>query len=574
MPCSSWTTRSPTLRSRKSERKERSPRRRPRACRCTSSGNTSPSASTTSPASGTSKPRDSAPTRVRIRVPSPTARPSSRSTSRQAVGAPGVAEEDDRGGRAVAQVRGEPCDVPRVARRGTRGDVEGFALGLDLAHGDDRRPGQVLRERLERDRAPPTLPAAGPRRGGRGPRAPAPRGPRPPARTASGSTSTIVAPGRCCHGGTVAPGTSGSSSARPSGARPRSSASRKGSSSRRSAKRCFRTEGKAASKRAGREQVGERERLEGLDRCGRALRVGVEAAQALHGVGEELDPHRLRRVRGEHVEDAAPARHLTRGRHGVLARVAALVERLEQDLRRHLVAHAHVQHARREQVRGEARAQQAEGRGDDGAGAPAPCAARRRAAPGRPRGAAGRETGAARGPAAPGPRPRCPAAAASVRRSCAVSSTSRSRGTTTSSGPSASSSGRNARERPRRAAELDASPRPRAGVGPRARLAAPRAGRARRAGSRAADARDDRRRRAARDERDADHAAAGLLDLGAPDDLVRGPVGALHQHVGPKRPHHLDRGVLVVDHDLRRRSRVPAGPRRAPPPAAAAAPRP
>ena len=41
-----------------------------------------------------------------------------------------------------------------------------------------------------------------------------------------------------------------------------------------------------------------------------ALRLGVEAAQALDGVAEELDAHRRVAVGREQVEDPAAARHL------------------------------------------------------------------------------------------------------------------------------------------------------------------------------------------------------------------------------------------------------------------------
>ncbi len=69
----------------------------------------------------------------------------------QAVGAPLVAEEDDRRGLRLAQVGGEARHVPRVARGGTRGDVQRRAPGLDLAHAHDGHPRQVLRECLRRD---------------------------------------------------------------------------------------------------------------------------------------------------------------------------------------------------------------------------------------------------------------------------------------------------------------------------------------------------------------------------------------------------------------------------------------
>ena len=159
---------------------------------------------------------------------------------------------------------------------------------------------------------------------------------------------------------------------------------------------------------ARREDVGEGQRDEGLDRPGGALRVGVEAAQALHGVAEELDAHRLRAVGGEDVEDAAAPGHLARGGDRVLPRVAPLVERLEQDLGRHLVAHAQAHDARLEEVRGEARPEEARRRGDEGAGRAGPGGEPPPGGPRRRRGGAGRGRAAAPAREARARRPRGP----------------------------------------------------------------------------------------------------------------------------------------------------------------------
>ena len=120
---------------------------------------------------------------------------------------------------------------------------------------------------------------------------------------------------------------------------------------------------------------------------------GSKRAQALEGVAEELHAHGRVAVGREHVEDAAAAGHLAGRGHRVLAAVAALVERLEQDLRRHLLARRQRHHAGLEQARRQDGTQEAGGGGDQG---PEPAAAARRA--GRRRGAARRRRGgAARG---------------------------------------------------------------------------------------------------------------------------------------------------------------------------------
>ena len=121
---------------------------------------------------------------------------------------------------------------------------------------------------------------------------------------------------------------------------------------------------------ARREGVGEREQLQSFEQPRGALRLGIERAQALHGVAQERDAHGRLAVGREHVEDAAAARHLSRRAHRVLAAVASLVEGLEQDLRREVLARLHRDHARLEQARREDRTQQP-GRGSDQRAEPA-----------------------------------------------------------------------------------------------------------------------------------------------------------------------------------------------------------
>ena len=92
-----------------------------------------------------------------------------------------------------------------------------------------------------------------------------------------------------------------------------------------------------AQDRARGEEVGQGQDLEGFERALAPLGGGVEAAQALEGVAEELETHGAIRVGREDVEDAAAQGDLSGAGHGVLPPVASLVERLEEDLGRHLV---------------------------------------------------------------------------------------------------------------------------------------------------------------------------------------------------------------------------------------------
>ena len=61
----------------------------------------------------------------------------------------------------------------------------------------------------------------------------------------------------------------------------------------------------------------------------------------------------------------------------------------------------------------------------------------------------------------------------------------------------------------------------------------------------------------ARLDRDADHPAAARLDGIAADNLIRGPVGALHQHVRLNRLDRFSRGVLVEQRDGATHSSAP-----------------
>ncbi len=161
-----------------------------------------------------------------------------------------------------------------------------------------------------------------------------------------------------------------------------------------------------------------------------ALGVGVEAAEALDGVGEELDPDRLVAIGRKDVEDSPSPRHLARAGHGILTDVASFVQGLEEDLRGHLLAGTEVD-ARGSPAGagpGSAEADPA-GEATIARRVPLPAASRvaaRRADASTWRGSRRKGGGPGAGKAATAPSR--PASAASVRRSWAVSSTSRSRG--------------------------------------------------------------------------------------------------------------------------------------------------
>ena len=346
--------------------------------------------------------------------------------------------------------------------------------------------------------------------------------------TASGSTTTTGPRGRCCPGRHGRAGHERQQLDEPLGRQPAFERLHEGAQLAPAREALVQHRGERRQQRARREEVGERQRLEGLER-----RRSRAACRGRSGAGSRRCRRRTRsapgssRVGGEDVEDAAAARHLAGRRHRILARVAAFVERLEQDLGRQLVAHAHAR--ARASPAGAARGSAAAGPTGDATTARAPPARRvqRRGAPGRGarRGAAGRGRAAGPAPAATARRPRGPAAAASVRRSCAVSSTSRSRGTTTRSGALGEQQRQRApRSGPERPASCDTSA---------LRASARRASRAADRSSERSEPggqRHGRRMRstsrgggAARHERHAHHASAGGLDLGPPDDLVRAP---------------------------------------------------
>ena len=234
----------------------------------------------------------------------------------------------------------------------------------------------------------------------------------------------------------MAPGTRGRSSAISSLARPRSILSRSAGSSRTPAKRSGSVRRRPSSTERGAKRVGEGEHLETVEGAGRALGLGIERAQALDGVPEELDAHRRLPIRGEDVEDASAARDLAGRGNGILAAIPALVERFEEDLGREVFAALDRDDARLEQARRRGSAAgvpPARRRGRSAARA-WPRARRPPAAARPPDGAAGR--GTAPGPGAGRARtaPAAPVSWASVRRSSVTRSTRRSVLTTTSSG--------------------------------------------------------------------------------------------------------------------------------------------
>ena len=257
----------------------------------------------------------------------------------QALGAAGGAEEQDR--RALAaRGRGERAQVARVTRApaGWRRWAP-RPLEVDLAQvqrrAAARRRGEILGRhqrlrRLQRQRVRAALRAPRARARGRlrPPRRPSPARGRPSSR----------------HRGR--PGRDGGAGDERQQVRevvddqaPRSIFSSRAGRSRWPAKRSgsARAQRRRARERGAKTSVRGQD-LEGVERGRRALRLGIEAAQRLHGVAEELDADGRVAIGREDVEDSPAARDLAGGGDRVLAAVSAFVEHLEQDLRRHLVA--------------------------------------------------------------------------------------------------------------------------------------------------------------------------------------------------------------------------------------------
>jgi hypothetical protein len=121
---------------------------------------------------------------------------------------------------------------------------------------------------------------------------------------------------------------------------------------------------------ARREGVGEGEHLEPVEGAGRALGLGIERAQALDGVPEELDAHRRLAIRREDIEDPSAPRDLAGRGDRILAAIPPLVERFEEDFGREVFTAFDRDDARLEQPRREDRPQEAGRRGDESAQPP------------------------------------------------------------------------------------------------------------------------------------------------------------------------------------------------------------
>ena len=126
-------------------------------------------------ARGRGRPRGS-----RMREPSPTARPSSRSTSARRSARPVFPRSTTVVAVEAAEVLGEAAHVAGVGGRRAAGDVDGAALRVHLPDLDERaRPTGAPRAPRGR-RAPPRAPGRARRRGASGPRPRATRSPRLP----------------------------------------------------------------------------------------------------------------------------------------------------------------------------------------------------------------------------------------------------------------------------------------------------------------------------------------------------------------------------------------------------------
>ena len=436
----------------------------------------------------------------------------------QPLGPAGRAQEEDGGAASGLEVRGQAPQVAGVAAHGPARDVETARFEVHLAQVDGGRSAGAARQGATGDQR--LLDGEGQRssRRARAPRGRARGTPRPPRRRPRGRARPPTSPAGRPRGGRWRPAPAGRARPDPRAARPRSRLSRSAASSRRPAKRSGERAAQRGRARSAVAKTSESGRVSRLSRAPTVRWVsGIEGAEALHGVAQELEADGSVAVGGEDVEDAAAPRHLAGGRHRVLPHVAAFVERLQQDLRRHLVARPHAEHASLEQVRGEARAQQARrARPPPRAPPRARRAGRRPGAAKRPRGEAGRGRAAGPGPetAAPPRRARLRSERAQVLGSA---STSVSRGATTSSGRSRAGAGTS---RPRgtgpEARRRRAHPSRASSARLRARAAREGAARRRLGLTAAGSARRARVVERPGDERDAHDAPAGRLHLSRP----------------------------------------------------------
>ena len=372
MPWSWWTTRSPIFRSRKSERKLRARLPRPR-WRWTSSGKRSPSARTVSAAVGELEAgAEDADAEVDGR-PRPDGEAVLAQDVAQALGPAGGAEEQHR--RALLPRRGR-----RTARAGRRRSAApaGWAGARRAGRGPPRARGATALPRSARPGPPPgTSASAGSRASASGRRARSSRArawkASASSATLSGSRTTVVHESSTVHGATVAPGTSGSRSARSSTtSAPRSIFSRSAGRSRWPAKRSG-----SARRRPSSTERGAKTSVRGrISRLSSAAVVRWVSGSKLRRVST-VSPRNSMRTgasrSGGNTSRIPPRRATWPGRgDGVLAAVPAFVEHLEQDLRRHLVAGGDRDHPRLEQARLQHRPQQPRRRRDPGAEAPVP----------------------------------------------------------------------------------------------------------------------------------------------------------------------------------------------------------
>ncbi len=282
----------------------------------------------------------------------------------QTVRASGVPEEEHRDRAGPVEVRGQPPQVARIGGHRPRSEMEAALLGIELTHldrgGRDQAGEKGLRAHetllgLEGKLAPAALAVlAGPLQEGLGLRAH-----RLGLENRHRALPEML-PGR--HGG---PRHEGQQLHQAFGNEAAVQALQEGRALAPRREALDEARLQAGERGARGEDVGKGERGQGLQGFHGALGLGVEGAEALHRVPQELETHRQVAVRGEEIEDPAAPRHLPGGGDGILPNVASLVERLQQDLRRHLLPHAQGQHPRFQQGGGEAGAEKARGGGHD-----------------------------------------------------------------------------------------------------------------------------------------------------------------------------------------------------------------
>src|SRR5258708_6852833 len=90
----------------------------------------------------------------------------------------------------------------------------------------------------------------------------------------------------------------------------------------------------AVDRRLVEQDLADRLQVQPVERAGRALAQRIKGSQALDGVAEEIEPHRLRRARRIKIDNAAADSELARLAHRIGAHIAVVLEKALQTVER------------------------------------------------------------------------------------------------------------------------------------------------------------------------------------------------------------------------------------------------